>query len=79
MQRMQLSSQELAAWLTAELRSAVPASAHVTAVQPLRAPDATGCNWSPDVVVEAGDADPMRVRAAVRRIAADARRWFNLS
>jgi hypothetical protein len=79
MQRMQLSSQELADWLTAELRSAVLASAYVTEVKPLPSPDDNGCNWSPDVAVETGNADPIRVRRAARRIAADARRWFNLS
>ncbi|MFN7572782.1 MAG: hypothetical protein ACK5TK_15250 [Betaproteobacteria bacterium] len=78
MRRVTLSPPELAGWLSAELRSTLLADAKVTAVRPLPEPDTSGCNWSDEVAVDPGAAEPARAQRAARRIAADARRWFNL-
>lgn len=80
--RTVISAVRLDRHLTARLRHSGPfETVRVSAGYRLRVPDASGCNWSGDVVAIHGLRAPSReiIEAALRPIVEAARARFNLS
>lgn len=69
----------ISSWITARLRSFPEcADAEVTVQYELRAPDADGCNWSRDLVINYGRSDSQAVQRCLCPLCEEARRRFNI-
>lgn len=78
MPKQLVTREELAAWLTNELRKVEDCEeCSVGGIVALREPDPTGCNWS-DGVILSGGAPAEYVMPHLQRIVAQARERFNL-
>lgn len=79
MARTLVTPEELAAWMTAELRKVEGCEeCSVGAANRLQQPDAEGCNWSDSLVVRSGGLAHEYFRPHLNRIVAQARAQFNL-
>jgi hypothetical protein len=69
----------ISSWITARLRSFPEcADAEVTVQYELHEPEADGCNWSRDLVINYGRSDSQAVQRRLRPLCKEARRRFNI-
>jgi hypothetical protein len=72
--------QQIGDWITQELRKhAECADARVSVQYELDEPEADGCNWADNVIVNSGVNDRDDVLERLRPILREARRTFNVS
>lgn len=79
MARKLISRKQLAAHLTSEIRKVEDCdNLLIGSVIPLQFPDASGCNWSPDVMVSTGGVPLSYFGPYLSEIVSKARNKFNL-
>lgn len=79
MARTLVTSENLAEWMTAELRKVEDCGdCGVGDVNRLQQPDADGCNWSDSLTVRSGGVPLEYFRPHLEKIVARARAEFNL-
>jgi len=72
--------QQISQWITQRLQIFPDcAGANVTIQHELQEPDAEGCNWSRDLILDYGKSDSDAVLQHLRPLHQEARRRFNVS